>query len=142
MNYVQYGFGLKINSNIQLSGLSEVKDSFEFEMIDIFLNVIVDSNYSSGKRDYALYYENNTYILDFNEITYKIQRNRLNVTTKYTELFISTFFNVPLSILLLLNERILLHSSAFVKNEKLFAVCGEKGMGNECCSCSCGLCAF
>ncbi len=31
MNYVYYGFGLKINSNIQWIGLSEVNSSFEID---------------------------------------------------------------------------------------------------------------
>lgn len=123
MNFVYYGYGLKINSNVQLIGLSKVNLSFGIDMIEVFLDVTINSNYSSAKSNYALYNDDNgTYILDFNEITYRIQKNKLCVITKYKELFISTFFNIPLSIILLLNRRILLHASAFIKNERLFSI--------------------
>ena len=121
MNFVYYGFGLKINSNIQLIGLSEVNASFDIDMIEVFLNVIIDSDYSSGKSNYTLYYDDSVYILDFKKITYKIQNNKLYVVTKYKELFVSTFFYIPLSIILLLNGRVLLHSSAFTLVEKVNA---------------------
>ena len=69
--------------------------------------------------------------MDFKEITYEIQPNKIYVITKYRELFNSTFFNIPMSILLLLNNRILLHSSAFINNGKLYPICAEKGMGKS-----------
>ncbi len=42
-------------------------------MIEIFLNVIIDFDYSNGKSDYTLYCENNMYILDFNELHIKFK---------------------------------------------------------------------
>lgn len=131
MNYTYYGFGMKLNSNILLTGLSESVGSVEYPMLEISLLVIVDWNYASGRENYGLYLEGDKFILDFKEITYEIQRHKIYVITKYKELFNSTFFNVPLSILLLLNNRILLHSSAFIRNFKLYPICAEKGMGKS-----------
>jgi hypothetical protein len=122
---------MKLNSNIPLIGLSENAGSVEYTMLEVSLSVVIDSNYFSGGKDYRLYLDGDKFILDFKEITYEIQHDKVCVMTKYKELFNSTFFNVPMSILLLLNNRILLHSSAFIRNCKLYPICAEKGMGKS-----------
>lgn len=134
MNYIYYGFGIRFHSNVPLIGLSDNKINTGVDMIhmiDVSLFVIADPNYVSRNSNYALYSEGDKYILDFGEITYEIQHNHLRVITKYRELFNSTFFNVPLSVLLLINGRLLLHASAFINSGKLIPLCAEKGMGKS-----------
>ena len=55
MNYIYYGFGLKLNSNIQLMGLSENKNDVEYKILEVSLSVIVDPQYSSKKSTYMMY---------------------------------------------------------------------------------------
>lgn len=72
------------------------------------------------------------YIFEYKDkIKYKISQNKMFIDSINFEYFTSTFFNIPLSVWLILNNRILLHTNGLVFNNKLYPFCGKKGVGKS-----------
>lgn len=125
-----YGFGLKFLSNYPLKGLSEIPYEEKPEFIDVEVNVTIDREFQT-KNIYSLHKESDFYVLDLDDVLYRIDRNSITVIARHEELLYSTFYNIPVSIILILNARILLHASAFIRNGQLCAICADKGMGKS-----------
>ncbi len=88
-----------------------------------------------------VYYENydnksngESVVIDFNyNLTYIIYQNDnlIEVYTDSDEKVISSFFNVPLSIYMMRDNAVILHTSSIEIEGKIFAFCGEKGAGKS-----------
>lgn len=130
MKFTYYGYGFRLLSNYPLRGLSDKEYKLELDLIDIDINVVIDGKFQTGNI-YSLQQNNDSFCLDLNSALYDIGKNAINVVAKHDELFYSTFYNIPLSILLVLHGRILLHSSAFVRNGELCPICASKGVGKS-----------
>lgn len=57
------------------------------------------------------------------------QEKRIIAYVRNENYFLSTFFNIPCSVLALINDRLLLHSSGVVYNGELFNFTANKGVG-------------
>ncbi len=127
-----YGYGFQIHSNVPLPGLKEQRpEAYEecYTVVDI--SVSVEACMDSENTPYGIVPEGRGYTLYLQDMVYRIERTGITAVTKYPELFYSTLFNVPMSVLMLLHGRLLLHSSAFVHNGLLFPVCARKGTGKS-----------
>ena len=130
MKHIYYGYGARFLSNFPLRGLSETNCEDEVALIEVEVNVTIERDFQTGNV-YSLQRKNGLFILDLHGIVYSINRYSINVITNHKELFYSTFYNIPLSILFVLHNRILLHSSAFVRDGQLYPICAEKGIGKS-----------
>ena len=151
MSYLHYGYGFEFKSNVEIFGLRSGSTMSLVDLIPIELNFFYKSYDLPSKREHSLYrstekchdelYLRPKKITDanrsiytvnfFGKITYVIERNAVAVYTRDMNMFISTFFNIPMSVLLILNKRILLHCSAFMRGSNLFPLSADKGHGKS-----------
>lgn len=129
-SYIYYSFGFKITSNYEIRGLEKNKNS-DFPFIPLLINLKISLDFDDIENPYGITKNDNVYILCFKKITYHITKSSIKVTCNSEELFFSTLFNLPLSIVMTLNGRLLLHSSSFVHENTLYPICADKGNGKS-----------
>lgn len=59
------------------------------------------------------------------------REHKIDIVAVNFESFFSTFFNIPLSVYMLLEDRPILHCSGLQRNEDLYLFIGEKGVGKS-----------
>lgn len=131
--FVFYGFGIEFTSNINLAGLSrEMCLPTLFELIKVEVQVKIDSDTKLDSTANSMVDEGSAFIFNFyGEIEYTIFQNKIVARSKSAELLLSTFYNIPISVILILNNMLLLHASAFHVGNKLYPICAEKGTGKS-----------
>lgn len=123
--YKIYGINIKINQKI--IGLEPCNDFYEDYTIKV-----VYKNIDNEKT--SIKFIDNVYTI----YLYKYSIVQIHSDTKFIEWdaqdycsFMSTFFNIPFSIISLLNDRCLLHVSTLNHNDNLYAFCAKQGIGKS-----------
>ena len=124
-NYTLYGINVKINQKIP-GIISYIGNSIHYT---------ITVNFSSINNDnISIKMDKDIYTIQL----YKYAIIKINNSNKTIEWnspdyihFISTFFNIPFSVLSLLNNQCLLHTSVLINNNELYAFCAKQGVGKS-----------
>lgn len=122
-------FGLTIASNINILFAGSCISS---DKIDVYVDVSVhDDNYYFDKVE-MVQESTDEYTVYIPQIgVYAVQVDRIKCNVRDYRSFISTFFNLPCSVLLLLRGEFLFHACALKGPKGIYLISGEKGAGKS-----------
>jgi hypothetical protein len=122
-------FGLTISSNINILFASSCIRTDE---VDVYVDVSIhEDNYFFDKVE-MVQESTDEYTLYIPQIgVYAVQVDRIKCKVRDYRSFISTFFNLPCSVLLLLRSEFLFHACALKGPKGVYLISGEKGAGKS-----------
>lgn len=101
---------------------------------DDIVNIVYNDKYESDKTNVHIAYsdsEADLFLTGYARYLINFKNNEITVFAKSINDFISTFFNIPLSVFFLHRGKILLHSSSIVYDKKLYPFVADKGVGKS-----------
>lgn len=127
--YSIYGLNIKSNTMISMAEVTTFNED-----IDIFIELSYSETLCLGSHDKAelVHDGNDTYSFFIPDVAvYFIKSNSIVCIAKDYKSFISTLFNIPFSVLLLLRGEILVHACALLSEKGLILLSGDKGVGKS-----------
>lgn len=126
-NYLYYIYGYVVQTDISLK--LEIYNNNVCP--DITLTSYNINN--SDENDLLIYYKNNNYYLDSKICQYTIDLVGKKIIAYFNseENLQSTVYNIPFSVISILNNNLLLHACSIEIENKVIAFCGKKGTGKS-----------
>ena len=125
--YTIYGLNICSNSIIDIAQQTSPQ-----QKVDVYIDVKYTSELSTKEYISIEEVDNESYIISMPNIArYIITENKISCCSNSYESFISTLFNMPFSILLLLRNEVLLHVSSLASKQGLILISGCKGKGKS-----------
>lgn len=129
--YLLYGYILITNEQIPI--LEKAETMLERKLPKIYMNVDINTSNFTDEIIYiekkVSYYHINLSIHGYYDIYYNKKIIYAYITSKKS--LISTILNIPFSVYLLLEGKILLHCSSIIYEDKVYCFCGKKGVGKS-----------
>lgn len=120
-------YGINISCNVELSLLEQIKDCDPQLKVVFVKGEVLECSKVIVESDDTI----NVYLGNIANYKVDVKNNYIECISENEEAFFSTLFNIPFSIYFLKQKEILFHTCTIVLNDKVFCLCGNKGVGKS-----------
>lgn len=131
--YYYFLYDYVISSNVEIDLLTEINEEYVQNKKIITVEIKYNPNFDNRNSAFSFMHKKNQFLGKLKNCSFCIDYEKFLLTAETSDVYsaVLLLLNIPLSLLLLQDGKLLLHSSSCIHNEKLYVFIGEKGCGKS-----------